>query len=41
MSIKLGMEAKLYYCAAGMFSSWVYDAARHMARSKIAPPDAP
>jgi len=31
----------LYYCAAGMFSSWVYDAARHMARSKIAPPDAP
>lgn len=31
----------LYYCAAGMFSSWVYDAARHMARSKIAPTDAP
>jgi hypothetical protein len=26
----------LYYCAAGMFSSWVYDAARHMAKKRLA-----
>lgn len=25
----------LYYCAAGMFSSWVYDAARHMAKKRL------